>query len=139
MRLGSYELRKPWVKMVSVPIEEQVYWAIRKSIGEDIAKAIEDEIEKIMPPVDEVELAIYETAHHCAKIARSQEAVTEEKSTASVVPTSEVYTGSAYCVSCQQNRDFEGEIRISNSGRNVAYGVCNVCGAQVTRILGKVN
>lgn len=42
MRIGQYELRKPWVKYVETPIEEQFYWAIRKSIAEDIAKEIED-------------------------------------------------------------------------------------------------
>lgn len=88
MRIGSYELRSPLVKMVDIPIEEKVYWAIRQSIGEDIAREIEADMEAMLPPVDNEELAIYKTAEHCAKIARRRSAVTEEKSTASVVPTS---------------------------------------------------
>jgi hypothetical protein len=38
MKIGPYTLRKPWTKLVDVPIEEEIYWAIRKSIQEDIAK-----------------------------------------------------------------------------------------------------
>jgi hypothetical protein len=72
MKIGRYELRKPWVKYVDFDLGEEVYKAVRKSIGEDIAKEIESEIENMMPPVDEVELAVYEAAHHCAAIARGK-------------------------------------------------------------------
>ena len=41
MKIGNWELRKPWVKYVEVELEEQFYNEIRKSIGEDIAKEIE--------------------------------------------------------------------------------------------------
>ena len=48
-------------------------WVIReKELREQIAKEIESEIENMMPPVDEVELAVYEAAHHCAAIARGK-------------------------------------------------------------------
>ena len=46
MKLGKYELRKPWTKYVDMPIEEKLYWEIRKSIGEDIAKEIELKINR---------------------------------------------------------------------------------------------
>lgn len=36
MRIGKYRLRKPWFKYVEIPLEEELYWAIRKSIEEDI-------------------------------------------------------------------------------------------------------
>lgn len=38
MKIGKYELRKPWVKYVDMPIEEEIYWEIRRSITEDILK-----------------------------------------------------------------------------------------------------
>jgi hypothetical protein len=72
MKIGRYELRKPWVKYVDFDLGKEVYDAVRKSIGEDIAKEIESEIENMMPPVDEVELAVYEAAHHYAAIARGK-------------------------------------------------------------------
>ena len=40
MKIGNWELRKPWVRYVEVELEEQFYNEIRKSIGEDIAKEI---------------------------------------------------------------------------------------------------
>ena len=42
MRLGSIELRLPWTRYVDMPIEEELYWAVRKSIGADIADVFED-------------------------------------------------------------------------------------------------
>jgi uncharacterized protein DUF5679 len=49
----------------------------------------------------------------------------------------ESYTGDAYCVKCKEKRDFTGEIKISESGRRMAQGVCGVCGTKLNRILGK--
>jgi hypothetical protein len=43
MKIGNWELRKPWVRYVEVELEERFYNEIRKSIGEDIAKEIEAE------------------------------------------------------------------------------------------------
>lgn len=40
MRIGAYELRKPWVKMVDVPMEEQMYDGIRSSIVDDLIAEI---------------------------------------------------------------------------------------------------
>ena len=42
MKIGNWELRKPWVRYVEVELEEQFYNEIRKSIGEDIAKEIDE-------------------------------------------------------------------------------------------------
>ena len=70
MRIGNYEFRKPWVKYVEVPLEEQIYQAIRKSIGEDIAKEIEDLIDP--PPIDEVDFIVVNVITKCADIARRQ-------------------------------------------------------------------
>jgi hypothetical protein len=41
-----------------------------QELREQIATRIEEEIEQMMPPVDEVEFAIYNTAMHCAAVAR---------------------------------------------------------------------
>jgi hypothetical protein len=49
----------------------------------------------------------------------------------------ETYNGDAYCVKCKEKRDFEGIIRVSDSGRRMAIGKCSVCGTRVNRILGK--
>jgi len=53
-----------------MPIEEELYWIIRKSVGEDIAQEIEEEMEAMLPPIDNEDFAAYRTAEHCAKIAR---------------------------------------------------------------------
>ena len=52
MRIGNIEFRKPWVRYVDVPIEEQLYNAIRRSVGIDVINdlrmlidELEDEIE----------------------------------------------------------------------------------------------
>ncbi len=49
----------------------------------------------------------------------------------------ETYKGDAYCVKCKEKRDFEGTVKISDSGRRMAQGICPVCGTKVNRILGK--
>ncbi|CAM8622579.1 Domain of unknown function DUF5679 [Candidatus Planktophila versatilis] len=49
----------------------------------------------------------------------------------------ETYKGDAYCVKCKAKRDFEGTVKISESGRRMAQGICPVCGTKVNRILGK--
>lgn len=46
-------------------------WEVKeKEIREEIVQRIEEEMEKMLPPVDSVELAIYNTASWCASIAR---------------------------------------------------------------------
>lgn len=45
-----------------------------QELREQIAAQIEGEIEQMMPPVDEVEFAIYNTATHCAAVARGKNA-----------------------------------------------------------------
>ncbi|MEP6462350.1 MAG: DUF5679 domain-containing protein [Frankiaceae bacterium] len=47
----------------------------------------------------------------------------------------ETYNG--YCVKCKEKRDFEGEVRETESGRRMAQGPCPVCGTKMNRILGK--
>ena len=47
----------------------------------------------------------------------------------------EMYNG--YCVKCKEKRDFEGEVKVSDSGRRMAQGTCPVCGTKMNRILGK--
>ena len=42
MRLGKYELRSPVIKYVDIDLDEKIYNAIRASIGEDIAKEVEE-------------------------------------------------------------------------------------------------
>lgn len=41
MKIGNYRFRKPWVKYVEIPFEEELYKEIWRSIGEDICKEIE--------------------------------------------------------------------------------------------------
>ena len=40
MKLGKYTLRKPWVKMVDIPFDEEVYAAIRSSIVDDLIRDV---------------------------------------------------------------------------------------------------
>ncbi|MCV2488670.1 DUF5679 domain-containing protein [Geodermatophilus sp. YIM 151500] len=47
----------------------------------------------------------------------------------------ESYNG--YCVKCKEKRDFDGEVKVSESGRRMAQGTCPVCGTRMNRILGK--
>ena len=49
----------------------------------------------------------------------------------------EDWQGEAYCVKCKEKRIINGSIRISDSGRKMAYGICPVCGTKMNRILGK--
>jgi hypothetical protein len=56
-------------------------------------------------------------------------------STESEDHVAENYNG--YCVKCKQKRDFEGEVKVSESGRRMAQGLCPVCGTKMNRILGK--
>ena len=37
-------------------------------------------------------------------------------------------TYNGYCVKCKEKRDFEGEVKVSDSGRRMAQGICPVCG-----------
>ena len=49
----------------------------------------------------------------------------------------EKYQGEFYCVKCKEKRDFDGEVKVSESGRRMAQGPCPVCGTKMNRILGK--
>ena len=49
----------------------------------------------------------------------------------------ESYTGEAYCVKCKEKRGFTGEVKVSDSGRRMAQGLCPVCCTKLSRILGK--
>jgi hypothetical protein len=51
----------------------------------------------------------------------------------------ETYKGDAYCVKCKEKRDFEGTVKVSDSGRRMAQGICSVCGTKLNRILGKAD
>jgi hypothetical protein len=46
-------------------------------------------------------------------------------------------TYNGYCVKCKDKRDFEGDVKVSESGRRMAQGTCPVCGTKMNRILGK--
>lgn len=67
MRIGRYELRKPWIKYVDYPIEETLYYAIRSSIGNEIAQEIEALIDNQLNLIPENNLI-----RKCARIARGQ-------------------------------------------------------------------
>ncbi|HWH28693.1 MAG TPA: DUF5679 domain-containing protein [Mycobacteriales bacterium] len=56
-------------------------------------------------------------------------------STESEDHVADTYNG--YCVKCKEKRDFEGEVKTSESGRRMAQGTCPVCGTKMNRILGK--
>jgi Domain of unknown function (DUF5679) len=47
----------------------------------------------------------------------------------------ETYEG--YCVKCREKRHYHGEVRVSDSGRRMARGICPVCGTIINRILGR--
>jgi len=38
MKIGNIEFRKPWTRYVDIPIEDEIFYAVRKSIVEDIIK-----------------------------------------------------------------------------------------------------
>ena len=43
MKLGKFTLRKPWVKLVDIPLEIEIYYAVKKSMLEDMLRqTIED-------------------------------------------------------------------------------------------------
>lgn len=65
MKIGNWELRKPWVRYVKVELEERFYNEIRKSIGEDIAKEILLEYDG-----DDREVWLTDCLSKCADIAR---------------------------------------------------------------------
>ena len=54
-----------------------------------------------------------------------------------MVHMAETYKGDAYCVKSKEKREFEGTVKVSDSGRRMAQGICPVCGTKVNRILGK--
>ncbi len=43
MTIFGYTLRKPWVKYVNLDIEENIFYAVRKSIVEDIIRYEEED------------------------------------------------------------------------------------------------
>ena len=47
----------------------------------------------------------------------------------------ESYNG--YCVKCKEKRDFDGEVKVSESGRRMAQSCSPVRGTKMNRILGK--
>jgi hypothetical protein len=47
------------------------------------------------------------------------------------------YSGDAYCVKCKEKKNFTGEVKVSDSGRRMAQGICPTCGTKLNRILGK--
>ena len=50
----------------------------------------------------------------------------------------ETYDGVAYCINCKQNNNMaNGVVKVSDSGRRMAHGICPLCGTKVSRILGK--
>jgi hypothetical protein len=44
MKIGRYELRKPWIKYVDMPIEKALFLEVKRSILEDMLKDVEEEI-----------------------------------------------------------------------------------------------
>jgi len=46
MKIGQYELRKPWVKYVDMPIDKALFLAVKKSILEDLVKDVKKEIDE---------------------------------------------------------------------------------------------
>lgn len=74
MKIGNIEFRKPWFRYVDMPIEAELYVAIRKSVLEDVLREVDEAAQRVYQnDVDKAE----------------QRAVTEEKSTASVRPVAE--------------------------------------------------
>jgi len=45
MKIGRYELRNPWVKYVDMPLEKEIFLAIKKSMLEDMLREVEEEID----------------------------------------------------------------------------------------------
>ena len=124
MKIGNIEFRKPWFRYVDVPIEAELYVAIRKSVLEDLLAEVDEAAQRV---------------HQNDVDKMNEKAVTEEKSTASVRSSGKKYRGEAYCVKCKDKTTFEGVIIVSDSGRQMAKGKCPRCGTHVNRILGKVS
>lgn len=55
MRIGNIEFRKPWVKLVDIPIEEELYKAILKSVGRDLVEDLRSMIAELQSIVDDVD------------------------------------------------------------------------------------
>lgn len=49
----------------------------------------------------------------------------------------ETFNGEGYCVKCCEKRVFIGYVKIADSGRKLAMGICHVCGTYINRILGE--
>jgi hypothetical protein len=45
MKVGRYELRKPFVKYVDMPIEKELFLAVKKSMLEDMLRDVQEEID----------------------------------------------------------------------------------------------
>lgn len=45
--------------------------------------------------------------------------------------------GNAYCITCKDNVDFVGLLKITESGRKLVQGTCPSCGTPVNRLLSK--
>ena len=58
-----------------------------------------------------------------------------KKSSCGCKEPKETYSGDAYCVYCKVKVDFDGWVRVSDSGRRMAYGNCPNCGKKVNRII----
>jgi len=46
MKIGRYELRKPFVKYVDMPIEKELFLQVKRSILEDLVKDVNREIDE---------------------------------------------------------------------------------------------
>ena len=51
--------------------------------------------------------------------------------------TQVTYATSAYCVKCKVPRDFEGTLKVSDSGRGFLMGRCRVCNTGLNRIASR--
>jgi hypothetical protein len=51
----------------------------------------------------------------------------------------EHYDGKTYCSYCKETVEFLGFVKVSDSGRRMAQGMCPVCCNKVNRILGRTN
>ena len=113
MKVGNYELRKPWVKYVDITIDKELYAAIRKSVLDDL---------------------LIEMGEAAYRVQENDLTVTKRKEKKQ---KGEPYKGHAYCVKCKEKRSFTGVIKESDSGRQMAQGKCPECSTTMTRILGK--
>jgi hypothetical protein len=122
MKIGNYELRKPWVKYVNMPIEEEIYWAVRDSIKEDIALEIQDAIESNLPPIDEIDYAVHAALGWAVDTVRRSNGPRFD----------------TFCVKCKGKKIMQDAIIYrTDSGRSMATGKCPDCGGKVNRIMEK--